>query len=342
MARYEDVRTIGSGGFGEVKKCRRQGDGQFFAKKVLVDDDPESQDRFRREVRILSKLDHPRIVKVLGSRLSDAPLWYIMPLYNGSLADQVPSLVGDESRIRRVFAAVLEGMQYAHEQGVIHRDLKPHNILMNADDDVVISDFGLGRALDALTTRATVSGDRFGTPGYVAPEQAGNAKAADERSDIFALGRILYELYAGDNPSAVQDLANIPPGIAAIIDRCTKTDPSKRFKSVSDVRRAFKNLMTASDRESDDALIKSLVSQAIAQGELNADDLPLLTQALERCKKDIDLLQEVCVGLPQAAMTQLWQENRFLCHHIVEVFCNQVASQGWGFSHVDTLGNALV
>lgn len=342
MARYEDVRTIGSGGFGEVKKCRRVDDAKFFAKKILLENDTDSQDRFRREVRLLSKMDHPRVVKVIGSRLSEAPLWYIMPLYERSLADELPGIAGDEDRIRKIMMCVLEGMQYAHEQGVLHRDLKPHNILLNSDDDVVISDFGLGRALDALTTRATVTGERFGTPGYVAPEQAANAKNADERSDIFALGRIIYELHTGDNPSAVQDLTNVPPGMAAIIDRCTKTDPTKRFKSVADLRRAFKNLMTASDRESDDALIKALLSQAISQGEFSIDDLPKFAAAVERCKKDIDLLQEVCVGLPQAAITQLWQENQFLCEYVVNAFCNQVASQGWGFSYVDTLGNTLV
>lgn len=342
MARFQDIETIGSGGFGEVKRCRRLDDGQLFAKKVLLENDQESQDRFRREVRILSKLDHPRIVKVIGSRLSQEPLWYVMPLYKRSLRDEFPAIVNDEGRIRTIFGAILEGVQYAHEQGIIHRDLKPHNVLLNSDEELVLSDFGLGRALDALTTRATVTGDRFGTPGYTAPEQAVDAKNADERSDIFALGRILYELYTGDNPSAVQDLTRVPPGVAAIIDRCTKTDPQKRFASVADLRRAFTNLLRASDRESDSALIKSLLSRAIAQGQLAAKEVVQLVHAVERCRNDIDLLHEVCVGLPETVVSQLWKENQFLTATIVNAFCEQIINQGWGFSYVDTLGDACV
>ena len=127
--------------------CRRDEDGLTFAKKTLLVADSESEERFKREVRMLSKLDHPRIIKIVGSRLSKPPLWYVMPLYNRSLSQEFPGIVGDEIRIKKVFDTILEGMQYAHEQGIVHRDLKPGNILLRSDDDVVISDFGLGRAL---------------------------------------------------------------------------------------------------------------------------------------------------------------------------------------------------
>ncbi len=342
MAKYQDLQKLGSGGFGEVFSCRRAQDGKIFARKVLLVADAEAQLRFQREVRILSKLDHPRIIKVIGQRLKSPPLSYVMPLYKRSLMNEFPGIVGDKARISTIFGAVLEGMQYAHEQGVVHRDLKPGNILLNSDTDLVISDFGLGLQLDAETSRHTATGDRFGTPGYSAPEQSVDAKRADARADIFALGRILYELYTGDNPSAIQDLSKVPPGTALIIDRCTKTDVSKRFQSVAELRQAFNNLMAAADRKSTDGKLEQLVAKSLGQNGLDAQDITKLAQYIDRCKDDSDLLHELCVKLPASVMGGLWKHNDFLVRHLVKVFTDQVANQSWSFNYVDTLGDACV
>jgi serine/threonine protein kinase len=291
---------------------------------------------------MLSKLDHPRIVKVVSSRLSSAPLWYVMPLYKRSLAQELPGIVGDDQRIKTIFDAILEGMQYAHEQGIVHRDLKPGNVLLNSDDDVVISDFGLGRALDSLSTRVTLTGTVFGTPGYVAPEQAADAKRADARSDVFALGRILYELYTGDNPSAIQDVSRLPPGVALIVERCTRTDPVRRFQDAAELRTAFKNLWVVVDRESDEGSVRALLAKATAQGNLSSDELEEIAGCLDRERDDPDLMHEFCVGLPEKVIGALWELNPHLVRHVVAVFGEQVASQGWGFDYVDTLGSACL
>jgi eukaryotic-like serine/threonine-protein kinase len=115
---------------------------------------------------MLSALDHPRIVKVVANHLSEPPLWYAMPLYANSLRDLIEQIKDDHARANRIFAAILEGVEYAHNQGAIHRDLKPENILLNSDDDVVISDFGLGLELDRETTRLTSTGRFMGTFDY--------------------------------------------------------------------------------------------------------------------------------------------------------------------------------
>jgi len=96
MARYVNMQKLGSGGFGEVYTCRRIEDDMVFAKKILQARDQESEERFRREVRMLATLDHPRIIKITGFRVTESPLWYVMPLYKGSLADEVLSNVVDE------------------------------------------------------------------------------------------------------------------------------------------------------------------------------------------------------------------------------------------------------
>src|SRR6266567_8019791 len=189
MPSFDDIDKVGSGGFGLVLRCVREDDGEVFAKKVLLLVDEDSIKRFRREVRILSKLSHPRIIRIVAAHVEVSPYWFVMPLCEHSLRELMPTLAGDRKRIAPLFVGILEGMQYAHEQGVIHRDLKPENVLLNDDASIVISDFGLGRALDALTSRATGSGAWIGTPGYMAPEQIKNAANADARSDVFSLGR---------------------------------------------------------------------------------------------------------------------------------------------------------
>ena len=178
---YTNTEQIGTGGFGVVWKCRRTSDGQLFAKKQLDPSaaaDPELVARFNREVRMLSELDHPNIVKVIGKRFLTPPFFYVMPLYPSSLANVIPGLVGDEGRIRKIFAQVLDAVEYAHKQGVIHRDLKPENVLYFADSDIVVSDFGLGRQLNSGSLRRTGTGYQMGTPLYMAPEQGVNAKVA--------------------------------------------------------------------------------------------------------------------------------------------------------------------
>jgi eukaryotic-like serine/threonine-protein kinase len=107
---------------------------------------------------------------------------------------------------------------------------------MNSDDDVVVSDFGLGRFLKAVSTRKTPTGGRMGTEPYAAPEQWTDAKSADERADIFSLGRILYELHTAPLVSARQNTSKIDPAIALVIERCTAEEPKERFQTVTELK----------------------------------------------------------------------------------------------------------
>jgi eukaryotic-like serine/threonine-protein kinase len=251
LAKYIDEDLLGTGGFGEVWRCVRDSDGQRFAKKMLAADVGEDAiERFLREVRILSKLDHPNVVKVIAKHLTDPPYWYVMPLYSGSMETALPSIRGDESRARSVFTAILDAIEYAHGEGVIHRDLKCANVLMNAESDVAVSDFGLGRMIDATSTRQTVTGWGLGTALYMAPEQFADAKRADERSDIYSLGRMLYELYAEPLSLTPPDLTLLRPALATIVARCTQRDPKLRYESVTELKRAWAGALVVTDTSS--------------------------------------------------------------------------------------------
>ena len=114
---------------------------------------------------------------------------------------------------------------------------------MNSDDDLVVSDFGLGRVLDSKTTRKTATGTRLGTFLYCSPEQMMDFKRADHRSDIFSLGRMLYELYTGELTSAIQDLSSVPALIAPIVERATATNPDNRYPTVDKMLGEFDGAM---------------------------------------------------------------------------------------------------
>jgi len=117
MTKFVDIDKIGSGGFGVVIKRKRDPDGELFARKLLLLEDEGSIKRFQREVRILSKLAHPRIIRIEDTHVDAKPYWFVMPLYKNSLRDVMPSVVGDRKEIAAIFESVLEGMDYAHEQG---------------------------------------------------------------------------------------------------------------------------------------------------------------------------------------------------------------------------------
>jgi len=235
---------LGSGGCGEIWLCTRKEDGNVFAKKKLLRSvDPVDIRRFQHEVRLLARLDHPNIVKVMAFHLQTPPYWYVMPRYDHTLHREIPSLVGDTSRIIPIFTSVLAGIEYAHGEGVIHRDLKPENVLMDEDDDLVITDFGLGRALDPEFTRNTITGFGMGTFLYMAPEQMTDAKNADGRADIYSLGRILFEMFTGRLQTQLTDTSSLDPCIAHLIDKCTQADPQRRYESVGELKHEFFSVM---------------------------------------------------------------------------------------------------
>jgi len=340
MARFKNIKKLGSGGFCEVWECVREDDGEHLAKKVLLDESEEAIKRFQREVRILSKLDHPRIVKVVAKHLQEPPFWYAMPVYQHSLRSTLNEVVGKQERIAKIYSMVLEGMQYAHGEGIIHRDLKPENILFNNDRDLVISDFGLGRALDAETSRKTYTGEWLGTFAYMAPEQLQDAKRADVRSDIFSLGRILYELYTGSIPGAVQDLTTLPIGIASIVDLCTKNDPNQRLQSVKELHRSFKLVVGKERKATAPEELQKLLEEVRAQGHANPEQVKRMIKLIADCEEEAELLHEFAAGLPEAAFGSLTGANPTVAKMLVNQFATVAVSQGWPFEYTDTIGAA--
>jgi eukaryotic-like serine/threonine-protein kinase len=337
--RYREVAKLGSGGFGEVTSVRRVGEKTLFARKTLQLDDEAALKRFAREVRILSSLDHPNIVRVIDQQLDAEPCYYVMPLYDHSLASELGSLVGDESRVGTIFRAILDAMEYAHAQGVIHRDLKPENVLMNSDTDLVVSDFGLGRRIDAATTRQTMSGIGMGTPWYMAPEQLYDFKNADQRSDIFSLGRILYELHTGPILSSVQDTSQLPLGVRQVVTRCTQSSPERRFQAVTDLKKAWTLLMGTTSRETDRAEFERLRAEIASATTIDDGKLERLIELLARFASDRDLLHKTVMQLPAGVFAAAFRAEPEEVTRLIDGFVEFTAEQSWGFEYTDEIAD---
>ena len=338
--KYRHIRKIGQGGFGEVWECERMNDGARVAqKKALTNLDDDGLKRFAREVRILSKLDHPNIVKIIGRRLLTPPFWYIMPLYDHSLETIVPELVGEPERIAPIFSSVLDAVEYAHSEGVLHRDLNPRNVLMNGDTDLVISDFGLGRFVDSESTRQTQTGFHMGTVLYMPPEQLNDAKTADERADVYSLGRLLYELHTGPLVSLHQDVRQLPAGIAHIVSRCTQHDPWDRFQSITELKRAWGALIDVHTRVSVKEELRGLTADIAATGSLDETIAVRFAELLEQNHDDSDLIHDLVMKLPASGVAAIWRVRKCGVGLVLKSWLSFINSQSWPFSYTDTIAD---
>jgi eukaryotic-like serine/threonine-protein kinase len=202
--RYLLERELGRGGMATVYLAHDLKHDRPVALKVLR---PElaatlGPDRFRREIHLAARLQHPHILTVLDSGESAEQLWFTMPYVEGEslrtrLTRERQLPVEDGLRIAREAALALE---YAHEHGVIHRDIKPENILLTKDGSTLVADFGIARAFGGSGDQLTETGMAVGTPAYMSPEQAAGERTLDARTDIYSLGVVLYEMLAGEPP----------------------------------------------------------------------------------------------------------------------------------------------
>ena len=325
MPDYTRISRLGGGGFGEVWHCTNARTGADVAMKVLLDPENEAaRNRFSREVRILASLEHPNIVRVLDRSLTEAP-FFTMPLYRHSLEAVMGSVAGELDRIVSIYTRILDAVKYAHDQGVIHRDLKPGNILLNNDTDVVVSDFGLGRRFDAVTTRQTMTGFGMGTPDYMAPEQIRDARNADERADLFSLGKILYEMFTGDGPGGTLEIDRLPPRFRPIITRCTRNNRDERYDSVDDLRTAWR---LATDP---DSIRYRRTSVGGILGKMDDGLTDELAAELAQSLSDVndpDLIHEVFMELNDDVLAAMWSKAQAAMRHLVGVFTEFVANGG--------------
>ena len=258
-ARYEVIEQIGEGGMGVVYLARDRELERDVALKVLRAPVPniEARERILSEARILASLEHPGIVPVhdIGT-LPDGRLFYVMKRVRGERFDEFARGEHARSELLRAFLQVCDAVSFAHASGVVHRDLKPQNIMLGAFGEVLVLDWGVAKARQyAEAGSRLVDGaarSAAGTPGYMAPEQCHGAD--DERVDVFGLGGILFFILTLAHPGAERaELLEAPAALRAICDRARAVDPGDRYPSVaglaSDVANYLDALPVAAHRE---------------------------------------------------------------------------------------------
>jgi serine/threonine protein kinase len=263
---YRIESMLGAGGMGEVYRARDTKLGRTVALKVLPEAfarDADRISRFDREAKLLAALNHPNIAALYGTEEADGRHFLVMELVEGeTLADVLHRGVLPVVETLRIAHQIAEGLEAAHEKGIVHRDLRPANVKIARDGRIKILDFGLAKAMEpaslagadvggfsnspTISMAATNAGIILGTAAYMSPEQA-NGLAADARSDLFSFGSLLYEMLTGRQPFQGKTLSevlasvlvrdpdwslmppNLNPRIRELVRRCLEKEPKRRW-----------------------------------------------------------------------------------------------------------------
>jgi tRNA A-37 threonylcarbamoyl transferase component Bud32 len=259
LGNYEILEQIGCGGMGVIYRARQRHSQRIVAVKRVLSyraDSHGALQRFRREAQAVASLDHPNILPIYEVSESEdgLPFFSMKFAEKGSLQENTASLRDEPPKCVQLMAKVAQAVDYAHSRGVLHRDIKPGNILLNDRGEPLVSDFGLAKLLDE-NNDLTRSLTTFGTAGFIAPEQAGHA-AVDftPAADVYSLGAVLFNLLAGrlpflgSNPVAVirqaaetpaPKLRSVAPSLdrdlETICARCLERDPKARYQSAGEL-----------------------------------------------------------------------------------------------------------
>jgi serine/threonine-protein kinase len=250
---YEILAELGRGGMGVVYKARQLSLNRLVALKVVgtACESPEARQRFLEEANLVARLQHPGVVQVYDYGTHEGRPYYVMEYgLGGTLAQSAAHTPQPPQTAARLVRQLAQALHYSHSQGIIHRDLKPDNVLLGADGEPKLADFGLAKQMDS---RRTVTGAVLGTPSYMAPEQAAGAvHALDVRTDVYALGAVLYELLTGrppfkaatpletlqhvrdQDPVAPRQLQpGVPRDLETICLHCLHKEPGRRYATAA-------------------------------------------------------------------------------------------------------------
>ncbi len=272
IGQHEIVAQLGRGGMANVYKAFHPGLSVHRAIKVIrpeLADSEGFQDRFQREARAVAALRHPNIVQIHDFGQHDDLFYMIMEFVEG---EDLKARMLREGAIRpfseavRLIEQIAEALGYAHSQGVVHRDVKPDNVLLNKNGQAILADFGIAKIISSEDAKLTATGTGLGTPAYMAPEQAKGAVDVDEMADLYAVGVVLYEMltahlpFHADTPLAVlqrviydpvtpprEFTADIPDALQGVVLKAMAKDPARRYPDASALIEAAKQSLAGGE-----------------------------------------------------------------------------------------------
>jgi serine/threonine-protein kinase len=293
IGKYEVIEKVAVGGFGIIYK----GWDPFIKRKVAIKmcatPDDEVRQRFQQEAQFVGNLVHRNITLVFDYGVEGDVPYIVQEFLSGFDLDELlkARVVSDQDTIVSILLQVCEGLQFAHQKGIVHRDIKPSNIRVLEDGTVKIMDFGIAKSV-LMSSKLTQTGIALGTAGYLAPEQI-QGRPVDARTDIFALGVVIFELVAGVRPFESGTLSNVlykilneepqypsesvvdcSESLRNVIRRCMAKEPDERYQSVEEVLADLRNIATDAmpGVESTKELATGMIRRAMQGMDVRAPD----------------------------------------------------------------------
>lgn len=347
---YHVVKGKGNGGFAKVYVVQDD-HGNEFAQKVFAPREDileavgevELKKRFRREVKYQQKIEHPNVVPVLDTALDEEPPYFIMPLAEATLYEELredPSLGGN---YMEVLFDILAGLERMHELGYVHRDLKPGNVLRFLDDDgrpyYAISDFGLLSVSDTNSSELTGANARGGTQNYAAPELNRDLKTATCAADIYSFGAILHDIFGNGTHRTPFSELNLPGALGEIVSKCTKRNPIRRYSSIAEVREELYRVLTENKIEfssSDEEILSKLLKQNDALTEEQWDEIFIYLMDNEKNPKNF---RNLFASLSIEHINHLHRDIPELFPALGRYFSSFIASLSFDFDYCDILAS---
>ena len=350
MVQYRDIEEKGHGGFARVIIVE-DGNGKRFAKKMFspmqnviaaVGED-HLKKRFKREVKYQSKVKHLNVVEILESELDQEPPYFIMPLAECTLQDELrlDSSLGGE--YKKVLFDVLSGLECMHDLGYIHRDLKPANILKFQSDNnnhyYAIADFGLMSVSQSDSSTLTGSNAQGGTQNYAAPEQMRNFRAATHLADIYSFGALLHDIFGNGARRIPYTELSLPGPIGDIVKKCTKVVAARRYRSISALRDELYQVLDDTEVEfsssDEEAMVKSLRDNDRLSDE-QWDDIFL---ALEEQDEGLNGCRNIFYAISEQHIDQLRDETPELFNALGHYFSEFISKNSFDFDYCDILAS---